>query len=826
MIMTQFSRVEPAGECVLRRIFSECKFSMTKSPLDVIEALPWRHAVFSTYALSLAFFESVVLDALVRANCRSTTVLSDLDGVRMALGELGARRVGKDYQVEPVEVQRGIFHPKVTALIADDQAHVLVGSGNLTFGGWGQNLEVLEHLHPSFAAQAITDTAGFFEVLASSEFVQHQAGDTCMRVAGELMKLARVGGGDGEIRLFHNLKLSLFEQIIDAADSLGGAERLVVVSPYWDGGAAISRLCKGLKVDRVLVHVPANEIGRRITGYSWPKNADVPIKPVCVEAIESEVARPVHAKIYEIVCKNGRVIVSGSANATTAALDTGRNVEVCVVRVQRDEKARWSLKSASAPADFELQDQDADQKADEIGVLRAELVADRIEGRVFSSNLQPEIIAYLISSRGIESLGGLTLSAEKHFAFHAPELELRSWQGDRLTLRLVDSGGDKAEGFISIAAYQDVSRRVGPIASRLFAILSGTEAPEDVAAMLAWFQQNPDAFDLSVGPSGGASEGEKEKKPEPDILTDHLSGDFAVDLLDRLPGGGSSNIAAWRRFLELLHGAFRERRGPIHPTPAGDADDPEGEEAPGEAGSDFDAELRQRQKQVETACNELDRLIDVLTAGEASARKMRVAFYMCQFVCDRLRPEAARVIHWLGKVIRGLTKNPLEQDLIQDGAAATLIFACAVNMPNSALYVRNVLTKIGYRNFDELPTFEGVQGYAECLPPSVPYEALWQEAKSTTTWDEQRAAFLADLRAGDRDSAAYAGLLDAVSDLKPKLLAALKNQNAVGDFFIVDDVIEACPKCRRRLPVGQASHLRTYGICKAASCCGNIIIRK
>src|SRR2546423_8460554 len=108
------------------------------APLDLISAHPWRRAAFTTYALSLSFFEAVVLDALVRGGAREAFILSDAEGVRMALGEQGARRVGKDYDVEPVAVRAGagVFHPKISVLTAEEESHILVGSGNLTFGGW------------------------------------------------------------------------------------------------------------------------------------------------------------------------------------------------------------------------------------------------------------------------------------------------------------------------------------------------------------------------------------------------------------------------------------------------------------------------------------------------------------------------------------------------------------------------------------------------------------------------------------------------------------------------------------------------------------------
>ncbi len=98
--------------------------------LDLISALPWRKSVFTTYALSLSFFEAVVLDAMVRGGGREAIILSDVAGIRAALMEQGARRAGRDYQVEPVKAEFGVFHPKLSLLLSDDDCHLLVGSGN------------------------------------------------------------------------------------------------------------------------------------------------------------------------------------------------------------------------------------------------------------------------------------------------------------------------------------------------------------------------------------------------------------------------------------------------------------------------------------------------------------------------------------------------------------------------------------------------------------------------------------------------------------------------------------------------------------------------
>lgn len=113
----------------------------------------------------------------MRGGGRESLILADVEGVRASLSEQGAHRVGKDYDVEPVSVSGGVFHPKISVFAAGEECHLLVGSGNLTFGGWGGNCEVLEHLHPSFAADAVEDAASFFELMAITDRIRYAAGE-------------------------------------------------------------------------------------------------------------------------------------------------------------------------------------------------------------------------------------------------------------------------------------------------------------------------------------------------------------------------------------------------------------------------------------------------------------------------------------------------------------------------------------------------------------------------------------------------------------------------------------------------------------------------
>ena len=105
------------------------------SALDLIGSHRWTSSLFTTYALSLSFFEAVVLDALVRQGVTQSLILADVKGIAAALSEEGVRSAGRAYQVEPVAVAHGCFHPKLVVLTSPTEAHLMIGSGNLTFGG-------------------------------------------------------------------------------------------------------------------------------------------------------------------------------------------------------------------------------------------------------------------------------------------------------------------------------------------------------------------------------------------------------------------------------------------------------------------------------------------------------------------------------------------------------------------------------------------------------------------------------------------------------------------------------------------------------------------
>jgi hypothetical protein len=781
---------------------------------DLVRAHPWRRATFTTYALSLTFFEVVVLDELIRGGAREALVLADVEGVRSAVSELGAWRVGRDYQVEPVAVPSGVFHPKVTVLSSYEETHLVVGSGNLTFGGWGGNLETFDHLHAGFAADALADAAGFFETLAHTDRTLHAAGEHCLQVADDLMRAALAGHSSGHVRFLHSFGRPIAEQVADMAAELGGAVRLAVASPFWDTGKGLDRLCGALGLDRVYVHAHAGGTVRGRLGRPWPTGSDTSIEAVLVEelnAADQARSRQLHAKLYEVVCRRGRLLLSGSANATDAALG-GRNVEACVARLLPEASVGWRWSPAVPLAMLDHDDDDAANEAAQ-GVLRAVLNGDGLSGQVLSGGLHGEAATSAITPEGPKTLGTVAVGDDGRFAFKAPGLELEGWKGARLVIRL-EAGGRVAEGFVSQVAIAEITRRAGPIASRLFAVLKGTETPEDVAAIMAWAYENPDLLDQMTSRMGG---GRDEKVSRGEAMADLASllggAPAARPNPQTAPNEPTSN---WQRFIEAFLSQFRTPRGRLSDGLEQDTD----EDADDRAGTQV---THLSAKGRLEALHHFDRLFKLLVGGPRP--KVELAYSLTLGVIDRLHPDDAVARRYLLGIVHALSASNV-RDEFRPTAAAMLLVALALELSGdngeADRRARGRALRIGLEPDGPPPDAAPAEGFRTYLAPEADLAALWKRLGQVRTKEEQVRNFVSDLKSG-RLGGDYPDLR-ADPHLWPALERALASDPQRRKVAMVPKGTNACPRHGMALPGGEAQSLEVLGIGRALNCCGGLLV--
>jgi hypothetical protein len=189
---------------------------------------------------------------------------------------------------------------------------------------------------------------------------------------------------------------------------------------------------------------------------------------------------------------------------------------------------------------------------------------------VLTPAMRGAVSVFQLTTEGAEELGETIVGPDATFSFGAPGLEMQSWKGGRLVIQVRSTDGKQAEGFVSVAAFAEITRRAGALAPRLLAILTGTETPADVAAIMSWFHEDPrrlaGTIPMTIG--GGADKQEEDNRRGRTIAVSELNSIHAVPLTANL-GTETSEAASWKRFMDHVFAAFRERRGPFGRTAAG-----------------------------------------------------------------------------------------------------------------------------------------------------------------------------------------------------------------------------------------------------------------
>ena len=112
---------------------------------------PCLGALFTSYSFDPAFFEDHVLRAVLRLTSdpveqaeryhhEARRALQETPVV--AIVDAGERRPGRRLPFDLLEVSDLVFHPKAVVLLYRERARLLIGSGNLTFSGYGGNTEL------------------------------------------------------------------------------------------------------------------------------------------------------------------------------------------------------------------------------------------------------------------------------------------------------------------------------------------------------------------------------------------------------------------------------------------------------------------------------------------------------------------------------------------------------------------------------------------------------------------------------------------------------------------------------------------------------------
>jgi len=494
---------------------------------EILQRSAWKHALFTTYTLSLSYFESEILPSLIRGGCSDIWLIADAEGYRSSLLERRSMRVGHEYRLIPVALPDGVFHAKSIYLSGDEGDLLLVGSGNVTFAGHGRNLEIFEALTPDFDGPAFADFAGYLEALRARKDIAFARTEWIDDFAARAVSAS--GSGKGSVRLLHSLNSPIIQQLPSAMANYGSCAAVTIMSPYHDpDGLAIERLSDALGAVPISVAVT----GAKSSPFPFADASawDVPVTAVQFTRRDK---RFVHAKLYEFSCAEQDVILSGSINATHKALETTENVELGVLRALPSEEGFLNWKTVKPPP-FEAQTRMPS------GLKENEIVYasfDRndtalLTGQIIS--LQPmegRWSGRLVQADGDTASFEADIDQHGRFSHKATKVEPFS---EMPALQLVMTRGDReARGWVHNEMFLSMSGRRGLTAGSLSRLMRREGSDDDIEALLDYLSVHAEnhlrIFDLPI--CGGET---KKAEGSSDVISVNLA---ALAPIEDVPRG-------------------------------------------------------------------------------------------------------------------------------------------------------------------------------------------------------------------------------------------------------------------------------------------------
>jgi hypothetical protein len=296
--------------------------------LHLIDALTEKKgyyaAFYCSYGVDLAFFEEAVLRPLWQNQCRHHVIFMDgrryADTIEVLRGS--AEYVGQRYSLVPINRPAfQVFHPKLILLLGPEHGRLLVGSGNLTFTGFGQNHELFTCF--DWSADQPESLSLFQDAWRFVRTVQARWGHNPRAI--EVMKRTEYGASwliqpgesrPSDVAFWHTLDEKLLDRL--AAQLQGErVERLTIVTPFLDKTAtAVAALYQCFQPQTLRLVLQHNQAVGDPLALSRLQAEGIPLALFPF----GDDRRYLHAKLLLLETATAAYALTGSANCTRPAL--------------------------------------------------------------------------------------------------------------------------------------------------------------------------------------------------------------------------------------------------------------------------------------------------------------------------------------------------------------------------------------------------------------------------------------------------------------------------------------------------------------------------
>lgn len=455
---------------------------------DIINSRQWNDALFTTFPLSLSYFESVILGNLQRQKCNNIWIVTDQFGYKNALTERQSRHVGHDYRIVPVVLPNGVFHPKVIYLSSDEGDILVVGSGNLTFGGHGRNLECFEVFESNRDPEVFGDFNQFMDAL-SRWGVFKNPDSQWLTIFSDLSATAYLANPTEAVpsdtsspRLLFSIGEPIVDQVARLLEGETKVESISALSPFHDGdGRALKRLAHNLRAKSLNVAAMGRQSPFPFSdAASWAG-----LKVRCVEPVIND-PRPLHAKWFEFRSGDQLFTLTGSANATSQALYTVNNCELSVWRQWPASKQFFQMVERSIPEFAPLENPEEPERSSGLLYAMLDKSGKKLSGHVVTKHEEGLWEGTIHSANGISKHLQVQVQPEGDFSYQDEALsEFVFEHGVQLRISL----GENADvrGWVHIESILTMPRLQSLSGAAMARILGGRDNQDDLTALLNFF---------------------------------------------------------------------------------------------------------------------------------------------------------------------------------------------------------------------------------------------------------------------------------------------------------------------------------------------------
>ena len=288
--------------------------------------------ILTTFTFDPVFFDNFLFRELRNNNPLSKIIVLVDSGQYEKSYENFTRSTGNLYNLIPIFVNNGVFHPKIFIFISKEKICYYLGSSNLTLQGFTKNAELISKTEYMYN-QCLSDIQEVIEIIEglNREFVYGSLSKTFDLVVEKY--LPSEFSKNNDFNIFHNLNEPILDQLINEL-KIYEFDEIDILAPFFSQEPQIlSKLVKNLKIGKINILLQNNNHNlqhpQKYLDFAKKNNIILEFKKAEFE----DKNRVFHSKIVSFK-GNTNFFLSGSPNFTISALlnDANHgNIEFCIL---------------------------------------------------------------------------------------------------------------------------------------------------------------------------------------------------------------------------------------------------------------------------------------------------------------------------------------------------------------------------------------------------------------------------------------------------------------------------------------------------------------